>query len=122
MSLHELKTWPEYFEYVWDGSKSFEVRKDDRGYEKGDYLHLREWSPSGERYTGREVVAKVDYVMDGHEGAPFGLEHGYVVMAIERLRWRNHRGQSGFIYPDDSFGLDEDGGTEFMKCLEDARA
>lgn len=45
MKMHELKILPEYFEKVLDGSKTFELRKDDRGFNVGDILILREYIP-----------------------------------------------------------------------------
>lgn len=45
MTTHELKTWPEYYEPVAAGLKTWEYRKDDRPYAAGDVLHLREWCP-----------------------------------------------------------------------------
>lgn len=56
---HELKTWPEYFDGLWDGTKLSEVRNDDRGFAVGDLLVLREWRPRSHMYTGRWVVARV---------------------------------------------------------------
>lgn len=120
MSLHELKTWPEYFEYLWDGSKTFEVRIDDREYDLHDHLHLREWVPGDDRYTGRELISKVIYIMDGKEGAPMGLERGYVVMALERVMWSNPNGRCGGWYPDDGYRLDAPGA--FTELLAELRA
>jgi hypothetical protein len=82
--VHDLKCWPEYFEAVVDGSKRFEIRENDRGFEVGDFLRLREWNPTGDgdqRYTGREATVRVLYVFDG-KGIP-GLRDGYVIMSIE---------------------------------------
>lgn len=63
---HELKILPEYFEAVVSGEKRFEVRKDDRGYEVGDALLLREIGRSAEApYTGREVEVDVLYIYRG---------------------------------------------------------
>lgn len=42
---HELKIWPQYYCRVADGSKTFEVRDNDRGFQPGDTVTLREWDP-----------------------------------------------------------------------------
>lgn len=78
--IHELKTWNEYFEEVLMGHKTFEIRKNDRDFKKGDTLILKEWNPKTEQYTGREMARKVTYIL---KGGAFGLEKGFVVMAIQ---------------------------------------
>lgn len=78
--IHELKTWNEYFDEVFMGHKTFEVRKADRPFAKGDTLILKEWNPKTEQYTGREMARGVSYVL---EGGQFGVEKGFVVMAIQ---------------------------------------
>lgn len=45
---HELKIWPQYYCRVADGTKTFEVRVNDRGFQPGDLVTLREWDPHGE--------------------------------------------------------------------------
>lgn len=40
---HELKVDPQMWSRLLDGSKTFELRKDDRGYQAGDELILREF-------------------------------------------------------------------------------
>lgn len=42
---HELKIWPMYYSRVADGSKTFEVRENDRHFQSGDTVTLREWDP-----------------------------------------------------------------------------
>lgn len=61
---HELKCWPCYFVLIACGDKSFEVRKDDRGFEIGDTLRLREWEPL-EGYTGRELRRVIHWILRG---------------------------------------------------------
>ena len=63
MSEHELKIRSEYFARILDGSKTFEMRRDDRPFEVGDTLRLREWLPDTEEYTGRDVRVGVSYLM-----------------------------------------------------------
>lgn len=77
--VHELKTWPEYFEMIESGEKTFEVRKNDRDFQTGDTLFLREYNPTTESYTGQSMVKTVSYIL---HGGNFGIESGYVVMGI----------------------------------------
>lgn len=61
---HELKTWPEYFEAIADGSKRFEFRDSfDRDFNVGDVLKLEEWSPATKIYTGRYISVRVLYIL-----------------------------------------------------------
>lgn len=43
---HELKIWPQYYCRVADGTKTFEVRDNDRAFQPGDEVVLREWDPT----------------------------------------------------------------------------
>jgi len=76
---HELKVWMDFWQDLTSGRKTFEVRKDDRGFNVGDTLILKEWQPMLERYTGKELVVTVTYLLPG---GVFGIEPGYVVMSI----------------------------------------
>ena len=62
MTTHDLKIWPQYFDAVSDGKKRAELRKNDRDYQEGDVLNLREFDPKTDRYTGRCVTAVVTHV------------------------------------------------------------
>lgn len=79
MKRHSLKTWPEYFNEIISGDKTFELRKNDRGFDEGDILKLCEYSPAT-GYTGRECVKKVSYLM---LGGAFGLDSGYCIMSLK---------------------------------------
>lgn len=78
-TTHELKTWPQPFSAVLSGSKKHEVRVNDRCFQVGDDIRLREWNPEKERYTGRYIVAAITYVT---EGGTFGLPPELIVMSI----------------------------------------
>ena len=58
----EKKVWPEYFQKILDGNKTFELRLADFKCEPGDVLVLKEWDPKTQRYTGRIIEKEVTYV------------------------------------------------------------
>ncbi len=76
---HELKCWPEYFAPLWKRAKSFEIRLNDRHFQVGDTLRLREFNPDTQCYTGLLIEREVIYVTD----FPAGLRDGYVCMGLK---------------------------------------
>ena len=80
-TYHELKVWPEFFNAINRGDKTFEVRMNDRDFKQGDYLTLREWNPDTGLFTGRLLVRYVTYIMDGND---IGIKCGYVVMGLRQ--------------------------------------
>lgn len=48
---HDLKIWPQFYRRVADGTKTFEVRVNDRGFQLGDTVVLREWDPDLVRHA-----------------------------------------------------------------------
>lgn len=79
---HELKTWPEYFQAIMDGSKMFEIRNNDRGFKQGDYLILKEWDPIKTMYTGAIISKKIGFILEGKMAENFGLKPGYCIMSL----------------------------------------
>jgi len=63
MTDHVLKTWPGFFAGLRDGTKTAEVRRNDRHFSVGDRLILREFNAETDCYTGWEearVISRVD--------------------------------------------------------------
>jgi hypothetical protein len=92
-ATHALKVEPPYFDALVDGSKPFEVRRNDRAFQRGDLLRLQEWGPipcsktfckdtHGTGYTGREVRRWVTYVYAGDPRWPHALGLGVVVLGL----------------------------------------
>ena len=75
--IHELKIFPEYFDAVISGKKTFEIRKDDRPFKVGDLLALNEYD--GQRYTGNSCLVYIDYIL----AAADYVREGMVVMSIK---------------------------------------
>ena len=83
---HEIEVWPAYFHPISSGEKRFEVRRDDRGFQKGQVLWIREYDYMARSYrdkhTGNAVFARIDWVLSGGQ---FGIEPGYIVMSISLI-------------------------------------
>lgn len=84
MTVHELKTWPQFFDDLLSGRKEFEVRQNDRPFRIDDVLRLREYDPISQTYTGREHKVRIHYLTDLE---PVGVP-GFVAMGIHGLtKW-----------------------------------
>ena len=73
---HKLKLAKMFFEDVRLGRKSFELRKNDRDYQIGDILELREMD-NGEP-TGRAIEKEITYILEGFAG----LKEDYCILAL----------------------------------------
>lgn len=74
---HALKIKSMYLDEIVNGNKLFEVRKNDRNFQKGDILVLQAYD--NEKYLGKEIEVEITYVLKGFEA----LKDGYVVLGIK---------------------------------------
>ena len=65
---HKLKIDKQYLDALLDGTKTFEIRYNDRGYKVGDYLIFE-----------NKHKFKITYITD------YEQKEGYVVMSVERV-------------------------------------
>lgn len=88
MKIHTLKTIGHYFDAVVSGEKTFEVRRNDRAFQRGDILELRRMtdefpniyaSPPGRAFKYVKIRKVITYVL---QGGQFGIEPGYCVMGL----------------------------------------
>ena len=85
---HILKTEAQHFDAVVSGEKTFEMRKDDRGFETGDYLLLMRISPEvktfrrtrRERKNAKSALVRVTHILRGE----YVLE-GYAALSIKLM-------------------------------------
>ena len=92
MTEHVLKVVRPYFDSLFDGSKTFEVRKNDRGFQRGDTLTLWEYDAAPgqcgrfpcDRCNPRSVRRQITYVYAGDPrfGRDGGVESGFVVLGL----------------------------------------
>ena len=84
-TVHKLKCWTPYYRAILAGEKKFDVRRDDRGFQKGDYVQLEQYEP-GQGYVcdpddniPYSFEKKIEYILTGGQ---FGIEPGYVVLGF----------------------------------------
>ena len=86
------KVWPEYFQKILDGKKTYELRLADWECNEGDILVLQEWDPETKDYTGREIEKEVNYLnkrarkIIRRPGAVNAFELNNIVKKIRDLR------------------------------------
>lgn len=81
---HELKVWTEYIRPIITGTKTFEIRKNDRDFKVGDILILKGYDADNNKYTNDEIEVVVTFILSE---TFFGLKDGYVVMSIKVLNY-----------------------------------
>lgn len=79
MKTHDLKISEEFYEEVEQGNKRFEIRRNDRDFQKGDKVTLFETTNHGTSYTGRSSNFFISYVTS------FEQKDNFVVFGIEDL-------------------------------------
>ena len=79
---HIIKLREEFADAVVNGDKTFEVRLNDRGYQKGDTVKFRVVTTMGIEFYHEinEMEFEITYVLNG-----WGLKDGYVAFAIKRI-------------------------------------
>ena len=83
---HILKILPEFFNLVSLGVKSWELRKNDRDFQIGDILILKEIQAGNNTdlfpndiFTGREISVSVFHIFDKVE---FGLQPNHIIISF----------------------------------------
>lgn len=96
MKLHILKIRQEFFDAILNNEKRFEVRYNDRDYQKGDLIHfvntdgkefgeVRDtWGFKGPNRYYKEAVWRVEYILT-YKDFLDGLKDGYVILGLTRL-------------------------------------
>lgn len=76
---HELKILDEYFMEVKKQHKNFELRKNDRNFNVGDDVILKEIDKNGNE-TGNIILRKILYVLK--DCPEYGLKDGYCILSL----------------------------------------
>lgn len=84
MKTHKIKLLLNLCDDVLSGDKPFEIRENDRGYQKGDRVVFQPYEPSDPfvKHPISEKVYEITYVLNG-----WGLQNGYVVFGIREVEY-----------------------------------
>lgn len=85
---HKLKIHPQHYARVKDGSKTFEIRVNDRQFQMGDLVVLEEWDPTPTQKHDTSRRSLTTMLNGGYE------EKGYTESPPLRFR-------IGCVYPVD---------------------
>lgn len=80
--IHTLKIMPQYFTAVVENRKTFELRQNDRDYQVGDLLLLKEFFNN--EFTGNEIVREVTYVLK--DCPAYGLQSEFCILGIKPIK------------------------------------
>ena len=58
------KTWPDEYEKILSGEKTFDARLANFDCKPGDILVLEEYDPKLKKYTGRKIEKEVTFVLN----------------------------------------------------------
>lgn len=78
MAHHDLKITPVHFNAQLAGTKTFELCYNDRNFQAGDTLLLREYAAN--QYTGREITRLVVGLL---RGPTLGLSKSWVILSTK---------------------------------------
>lgn len=80
MRTHELKILNDFADAVYVGDKTFEIRENDRGFQKGDFIRFQAIDKSGLRnkHLVNEKLYEITFVLSG-----WGIKNGYVALGIK---------------------------------------
>ena len=77
---HRIKILDEFADDVLEGRKPFEIRENDRGYQKGDHVIFSVITKAGMDCKDHGLNSKeyeITYILNG-----WGIKNGYVVFGI----------------------------------------
>jgi hypothetical protein len=82
MKTHELKLVNPYFQDVWNKSKTFEVRRNDRKFEVGDFVILKEFDKEKNTFLKRVVKVEITYILSDFEA----LDKEFVIFGFNIIQ------------------------------------
>lgn len=92
--IHELKIFKSFADAIISGDKNFEVRHNDRGFQKGDKVRFKvednfdDYSEKREDHPISKKLYEITYVLNS-----WGINEGFVVFSIKEAADDNKEDQ-----------------------------
>ena len=83
--VHQVKSWSHFYDAIVAGAKRHDLRKDDRNYQVGDVLNLRQYDNIKGEYTGEECLAEISYITNNQYPCAFSssiLPQDYCILSL----------------------------------------
>ena len=82
MKVHNLKILSDYADAIVAGDKTFEIRENDRGFQKGDFIKFQATDKTGiirnYQHLINNKLYEITFVL-----SEWGVKNGFVALAIK---------------------------------------
>jgi uncharacterized protein DUF3850 len=85
--VHHVRSWLHFYRAIKAGTKTHDLRKNDRGYAVGDHLMLHEYDNINGRETGERLCVEITYITDNNVPCAFSsavLQRDYCILSIQK--------------------------------------
>lgn len=86
--IHTVKSWSMFYCDIIAGTRTSDIRLNDRRYAVGDFMLLREFDPVKQLYTGRSETVLITYLQNSKSNpcaiSNLALSDDYVVLSIKQ--------------------------------------
>lgn len=87
--IHNMKSWPRFFEAIVNGEKKHDIRSKDRDFKIGDTVVLHEFDPFTGQFSGRKVECRISYITSNDTPCALSsvvLDRDYCVLSLEPVK------------------------------------
>lgn len=81
MKTHNLKLVQPFFNEVKNGTKTFELRRNDRDFKVGDEVVLKEYDMMRNKFSGNEVKVIITFILINRAG----LDEDFCIFSFKQI-------------------------------------
>lgn len=84
--IHNMKSWPQFFEAIAKGEKKHDLRSKDRDFKVGDTVVLHEFDPVTGQFSGKTVECRITFITSNDTPCALSsvvLDRDYCILSLE---------------------------------------